>query len=245
MTESKNNFAGNGTGSCLKQIWFPGRRRPWNRLNTRDLAAFFLKHSLFHPRMIRPVVGGGGAACLKQIWFPGRLRPWNRLNTRDLAAFFLKHSLFHPRMIRPVVGGGGAACLKIFLTPSTSLKLPTGIPLPRLSPDGPLPTVILTLTGLANFRSSASALSCLFRKPIAQGFFKQRLSRRPVDFFFGNQQMPLPRRFRRAMPPDQMSIAPAFPFAPGRGRRRFASGQAPLDRLLFFQPAPAFAQRFL
>ena len=99
-----------------------------------------------------------------------------------------------------------------------------------------------------NSASQLQRFLAFFHKQIADRFFEEGLPRRPADFFFSNQQMPLPRHFRREMPPDQMSIAPTFPclpFVPGRGRRRFAAGHAPLDGLLFFQPPPTFAQRFL
>ena len=38
------------------------------RLNVSiESLSAYLKQNLFHPRMIRPVVGGGGRTCLKQI----------------------------------------------------------------------------------------------------------------------------------------------------------------------------------
>ncbi len=39
---------------------------------------------LFHPRMIRPVVGGGGPTCLKQTWARVTENRFNRLKERGL-----------------------------------------------------------------------------------------------------------------------------------------------------------------
>ena len=79
-------FRCNSFSSCLSCLsclsMFPNAA---NRINgTWSLLPKGHKGPLFHPRMIRPVVGGGGPTYLKQTWVRVTENRFNRLKERGL-----------------------------------------------------------------------------------------------------------------------------------------------------------------